>query len=178
MKLQTKRLTLRPLCMDDCHAVYAWQSDAETQKYTCPPTDLSETEEYLEWAAGEWQSDHQTYHSFGIELNGQLIGEIAFSYGCGKCGRCVKGEAAVGYSIHRDFWDCDYETEALHAIIDHCFATLGAEKIKMSCDVEDRAQLRAIESLGMQLRLENEDCEYADGKPFKRNTYYLDGGTL
>jgi len=174
MILQTERLTLRPLCMDDLYAVHAWQSDAETQKYTCPPlADISETAEYLEWATGEWQSDHQTYYSFGIVLEDRLIGEIAFSFGCGKCGRCVKGEAAIGYSIHQNFWNRDIETEALRAVIAHCIANLGAEKIKMSCDVEDTAQLCAIKSLGMQLTLENEDCEYSDGRPFKRNTYYL-----
>jgi SAM-dependent methyltransferase len=43
----------------------------------------------------------------------------------------------------------------------------------MCCDVESLAELRVIESLGMKLKLENEDCQYNDGKPFKRNTYFL-----
>ena len=171
MKIQTERLILRPMRMDDAQATYTWQSDAEVQE--SPNTDISQTIEYLEWVTGEWQSDHQKYYSFGIMLSDKLIWEISFSNGCGKCGRCVEGEAALGYSIHRDYWNCGYETEAIDAIIEYCFSTLGAEKIKMSRDVESLAELREIERLGMQLILENEDCETFDGKPFKRNTYIL-----
>jgi len=111
--------------MDDSHTVYEWQSDAETQKYINPPhTNLTQTIEYLEWVTKEWQSSHQKYYSFGITLGGKLIGEISFSNGCGKCGRCVEGEAALGYVIHRNFRHCGYETEALKAVIEYCFSTL------------------------------------------------------
>ena len=68
-------------------------------------------------------------------LDDKLIGEIGFSSGCGKCGRCVKGEIAIGYGIHQNFHKYGYEDEVVKAII--------------------------------------EDCEYNDGKLFKRNTYIL-----
>ena len=174
MKIQTERLTLRPLCTDDLHAAYKWQSDAESQKYIdTPNTDLSQTAEYLEWVTSQWQSDHQTNHCFGIVLEDKLIGEIGCSSGCGKCGRCVKGEVPVGYNIHRDYFNCGYEMEAVNAVIEYCFSVLNAEKIIMSCDVENIAELHLIKNLGMQLRTENEECEYSDGRPFKRNTYFL-----
>jgi RimJ/RimL family protein N-acetyltransferase len=161
--------------MDDLQAVHTWASDAETYKYINPPnTELSQTIEHIKWGIDEWQSGHQTNYSFGISLNGNLIGEISCSFGCGKCGRCVKGEAAAGYVIYRDFWNCGYETEAVNALIEFFFKTLNAEKIIMSCDVKSISELRVIENIGMRLRLENEDCSYFDGRPFKRNTYVLD----
>ena len=171
MKIQTKRLILRPMRMDDAQAAYTWQSDAEVQESAL--TDINQTIEYLEWVTGEWQSSHQKYYCFGIMLGDKLIGEIGVSNGCGKCGRCVEGEASLGYGIHRDYWNCGYEAEAIDAIIEYCFSTLGAEKIKMSYHVGNLAELREIERLGMQLLLENEDCVTFDGRPFKRNTYIL-----
>lgn len=160
--------------MDDLHTVFEWQSDAETQKYINPPhTDISQAVEYLEWITEEWQSSHQKYFSFGIMLGDKLIGEIGFSYGCGKCGRCVPGEAALGYIIHPNFQNCDYETEAIKAIIEYCFSELGAKIIKNAVDIKNLAEIRVIESFGFQLKTENEECEYNDGKPFKRNIYYL-----
>jgi ribosomal-protein-alanine N-acetyltransferase len=174
MEIQTEQLILRPLCMDDLHTVHEWVSDAEYMKYTnTPHTDLSETLEYLEWVTKEWQSDHQTYYSFGIMLGDKLIGEIGFSNGCGKCGRCVEGEAAIGYGFPPNFQNCGYETEVLKAIIEYCFKELGAKIIKNAVDIENLAEIRVIESLGFQLKTENEDCEYNDGKPFKRNIYHL-----
>ena len=174
MELKTDRLILRPLCVEDLDTLHESKSNAETMKYANPPhTDIKETAEYLEWVTEQWQSDHQTYFSFGIMLGDKLIGEIGFSSGCGKCGRCVKGEVAVGYGIHQDFQNYGYESEAVNAIIEHSFSTLNAEKIKMSCDIESLSELRLIESLGMELILKNEDCEYNDGKSFKRNTYIL-----
>ena len=106
-------------------------------------------------------------------MGDKLIGEIGFSNGCGKCGRCAPGEAAIGYNIHRNYKGCGYESEAIDAIIEHCFLALGADKIKMSCDVENLAELREIQRLDMQLLIENEDCETFDGRQFKRNTYVL-----
>jgi len=174
MIIKTQRLILRPLCMDDLQTIHERCSDAEAMKYVnTPHTDLSQTVEYLEWVVKEWQSGHQKYYSFGIMLGDKLIGEIGFSNGCGKCGRCVEGEAAIGYGIFKNFQNCGYEKEAVNAIIEYCFSALGADTIKIGCDVESLAELRLIESLGMKLKIENEDCEYNDGKHFKRNTYYL-----
>lgn len=175
MKINTKRMTLRPLTMDDLQAAYAWQSCAKTQEYiNAPHTDISQTAEYLEWVTGEWQGGHQKYYVFGIALDGLLIGEVGFSLGCGKCGRCAPGETALGYVIHKDFWGHGYEAEVVDAVIKHCFLMPGAEKIKMSCDVKDATSLQLIENLGMQLMLENEDCAYGDGRAFVRNTYFLE----
>jgi RimJ/RimL family protein N-acetyltransferase len=162
--------------MDDAQAVYTWQSDADVQQTA--HTDISQTVEYIEWVTGEWQSNHQKYYSFGVMLGDKLIGEIGVSNRCGKCGRCVEGEAALGYGIHRDYWNCGYDTEAIDAIIEYCFTTLGTEKIKMSCDIKNLAELHERERLDMQLILENEDCETSDGKPFKRNTYILNKSTI
>ena len=172
--IKTERLILRPLCMDDLEILHERCSDAEAMKYVnTPHTDIKETLEYLEWIIKEWESDHQTYYSFGIVLDDKLIGEIGFSHGCGKCGNCVEGEVALGCWIHQNFQDCGYEKEAVNTIIEYCFSTLNAEVIKMSCDVEDLEEIRFIESLGMKIKVENEACEYNDGKPFKRNIYIL-----
>ena len=161
--------------MDDLRTVHERVSDAEAMKYVnAPHTELSQTLEYLEWVTKEWDSDHQTYYAFGIMVGDKLIGEISFSSGCGKCGRCVEGEVSIGYGIHPNFQNCDYEKEAVNTIVEYSFSTLGAKVVKMCCDIEDLAQLRLIESLGMKLQLENEECEYSDGRPFKRNIYYLD----
>jgi len=173
MTLHTPRLTLRPQRMDDAQALYAWQSDAETQRYINPPhTSIAETTEYLEWVVGEWQGDHQKYYAFGIELHGSLIGEIAFSYGCGKCGRCQPGEAALGFVFHRDVWGNGYATEAAGVIIEHCFS-IGARKIKMACDVRNIAAMRVAEKLGFLRLEETETSEYNDGSPQVRNCYVL-----
>jgi len=177
--MKTARLSLFPLCMDNLQEVHSWQSDPATMKYINPPhTEISQTVEYLEWVTGQWQKEHQTYYSYGIALNDVLIGEIGFSFGCGKCGRCIKGEAAIGYTIHQKFSGYGYEQEAIEAIIAHCFSVLNADKIKMSCDTESIAELQVIQRLGMQLIQDNEDCEYNDGKPFKRNIYVLNNPNL
>jgi RimJ/RimL family protein N-acetyltransferase len=162
--------------MDDLDIVHEAKSDAEAMKYTNPPhTNLNETVEYLEWVIKEWESDHQTYYGFGIMCDDKLIGEIAFSHGCGKCGNCVEGEVSIGCGVYSDFQNCEYEyeKEAAKAIIEYSFSTLNAKIVKMCCDVESLAEIRLIESLEMQLKSENEDCEYNDGRPFKRNIYYL-----
>ena len=142
MELKTNRLVLRPLCMDDLDTVHESKSNSENMKYINPPlTDIKETAEYLEWVTEQWQSDHQTYFGFGIMLGDRLIGEIGFSSGCGKCGRCVKGEVAIGYCVNCEYQNSGYEIEAVKAIIEHSFLTLNADLIKMSCDVESLAEL-------------------------------------
>jgi len=107
MKITTERLILRPMHMTDADAVFMWQSDPKVAE--SPHTDISQTVEHLEWVTKEWQSDHQKYYGFGIVLGDKLIGEIGVSNGCGKCGRCVEGEAALGYNVNRDYWNLGCE---------------------------------------------------------------------
>jgi hypothetical protein len=79
----------------------------------------------------------------------------------------------IAISLHvpsPDEWEY---RQSLYLDYDSTIHNAPSEKIIMSCDVESIAELRVIENLGMQLRLENEDCKYFDGRSFKRNTYFL-----
>jgi len=179
MTINTKRLVIRPLTMNDVESVHRWQADEETHEYVQPPiTDISETVEYLEMITNEWEGDHQTYYGFGIVLDDELIGEIVFTYGCGGCGRCAPGQAGIGYLIHKDFWGNGYEAEASEAMIEYCFSTIGAKEVFMDHNIDDLDSYKVIESFGFQMRIENEKCEYKEGKTYMRNTYVLHNPTL
>ncbi len=108
--IETERLVLRPVTLDDAEAMFEYASDKETTRYTFPTNQsLEETKNniaqfYLANQLGRW----------GIELknSGEFIGTIDLH----KIDTVLK-KAAIGYIIHQKYWNQGLTTEANRAVI-------------------------------------------------------------
>jgi len=167
--IKTKRLILRPLCLNDAQAVYDYSGNRDNTKYVTglPSCNIEEVREYLSWITDEWNHDSPKYYGFAVILGDRLIGEIAIG------GERGADEVSIGWIIHWDFWNCGYATEAATAIIDLCFNTMGINKITAACDIDNVASRRIMKKLGMKLLNENEPWEYNDGRISKSASYVL-----
>lgn len=95
--IETERLLLRPVTLDDAEAMFEYASDRENTRYTFPTNQsLEETKNniaqfYLASPLGRW----------GIELknNGKFIGTIDLH----KIDTVLK-KAAIGYIINKKYW--------------------------------------------------------------------------
>ena len=103
--IETERLVLRPVTLDDAEAMFEYASDKETTRYTFPTNQsLEETKNniaqfYLANPLGRW----------GIELksSGEFIGTIDLH----KLDTILK-KAAIGYIINQKYWNQGLTTEA------------------------------------------------------------------
>lgn len=162
--LETEHLFLRPVTLDDAEAIYAYASDEETTRYVFPQNhSLEETREniasiYLATPLGRW----------GIVLKetGAFIGSIDMH----KLDTTMR-KAALGYCLHKDYWNKGYMTEAVKAVIQLAFETLEMNKLIAVHDKENPASGRVMAKAGMEFSHE-EPYACMDGKRVVTRIHY------
>ena len=141
--VETERLLLRPVTLDDAEEMFDYASDIENTRYTFPTNQsLEETQNniaqfYLANPLGRW----------GIELkcNGQFIGTIDLH----KIVPALK-KAAIGYIINKKYWNQGLTTEANRAVIELAFEKIGMNKLTALHDKDNPASGKVMEKSGMR----------------------------
>lgn len=143
-ELNTDRLKLRKLNINDIDDIYEWTSDEEVTRYVTwyKHENKAETKAFLENLLNKYNREN-TY-IFGIELkeNSKLIGMIdVVSF--------EEDTAAIGYSMNRKFWNNGYMSEALGKVKEHLFNE-GIKKIEISAMKENIGSNRVIQKNGFK----------------------------
>ena len=166
--IETKRLFLRPVTLDDAEAMFEYASDRENTRYTFPTNQsLEETKSniaqfYLANPLGRW----------GIELksNGQFIGTIDLH----KIDPVLK-KAAIGYIINKKYWNQGLTTEANRAVIELAFEKFGMNKLTALHDKDNPASGKVMEKSGMRFSHEEPYARMDNKEPGRIITrvYYV-----
>jgi ribosomal-protein-alanine N-acetyltransferase len=146
--LETSRLALRELRVDDARAVNAYASDPEVVRYLdWGPSTLEDTERFLATARAARDAVPRTAYHLAVVLRstGRLIG------GCRiEVRRPADRGGDIGYAFDRYAWGRGYATEATRALLEFGFDSLELHRIWATCDVRNRASARVLEKLGMR----------------------------
>lgn len=143
--LHTQRLVLRRFTLEDADAMYAnWASDERVTRYL-----LWETHANRDVSADIlrlWIDSYEKpgVYNWGIEFRGTLIGGISV----------VNADSAdewaeIGYAIGHAYWDQGIMTEALRAVLDHMFLTIGLHRVTLRHDVENIGSGRVMQKNGL-----------------------------
>jgi RimJ/RimL family protein N-acetyltransferase len=146
-RLETERLTLRPLAMSDLDDMATLFSDAEGLRLWGPPLDRAETRSWIERNLARYARDGFGRCAIILRSTGQLVGD------CGLIRTEVEdvGEVELGWIVRRSHWGRGLATEAGRAWLDHAFATLHLGRV-VSMIVEDNlASRRVAEKLDMSV---------------------------
>ena len=161
--LETDRLLLRRLILDDLDNLFALYSDPEIRRYFPDGTLTYEaTKEELEW----FLNGHPKHPELGLwatihkETN-QFIGR------CGLLPWTVEGqdEVEIAYLIAREYWRQGLGSEAAQAILQYGFEQLGLSRLVCFIDPANIASQRVAEKIGMTLEKRMDGFE-GDGIPF------------
>lgn len=145
--IQTVRLHLRPLTFQDADVMFStWATDMDVVRYLSwrPHTSVEETRRILSY----WVSNYPDpkFYIWGIQLaTGRLIGTISIH---SISDSFERGE--VGYALAKAYWGKGYASEALQAILNHAFSTIGFNRIEAHHSIENPASGRVMEKCGMQ----------------------------
>lgn len=148
VQLETDRLILRPLKVEDAESMYEnWATSEVATKYV-----TWEPYKCIEPIIERFQNMQKEYenkeiYDWGIVLkeNNCLIGEISFV----GMTRDMK-TAELGYIIGENWWGNGYVVEATKAVMQFSFETLGLHRIQAMYDVRNPASGRVMEKLGMK----------------------------
>jgi ribosomal-protein-alanine N-acetyltransferase len=147
--LETNRLILRHLVLDDLDALFALYSDPEIRKFFPEGVlTLAETLEHLEWyldgprdhpELGLWATIHKE--------TGKFIGR------CGLLPWQIESklEIEVAYLLDKKFWHQGLATEAAAGILTYAFKNLNLSRIICLMHPDNIASQKVAERIGMTL---------------------------
>ncbi|AIL12704.1 hypothetical protein IM40_02885 [Candidatus Paracaedimonas acanthamoebae] len=145
--LETPRLYLRSLMLEDVEDVYAYAKDPQVSKYVTWETHKTQTETYefiqnfafKKYAEGELEP-------YGIVLKeeNRIIGTVGCSWQKKK-----DNTMSMGYVLAREYWGKGLMTEAAQALLDYAFKSQKPYLIMAWCIAENKASSRVMQKLGM-----------------------------
>ena len=145
--LQTARLVIRPLLLDDADALHPGYADAQAMRYGshAPYTDPAQTRAKLaaNLAAEGWRMWVPTLADAGAGAAGRAIGTLAAH-------EDRPGVAEIGYSLLREHWGQGYAREMLTALLDRLFGAEGHRRVFADIDPDNRASCNLVEALGFR----------------------------
>ena len=168
--LETERLVLRPLQLEDAKTVYeSWTSDDEVSRYVRWSThkNINETIEYINNTIEKNKQDN--YFEWGIVLKeeNQLMGAIAAF-------PSEEGRIELGYNIAKKYWRNGYTTEALKRVMEYLINEKGIHHFRCSHVVLNPASGAVMQKVGFKY-VKNEIKDKFDGsETFECKVYYLD----
>lgn len=145
--LETRRLILRRFRPEDARDVFAnWMSQAELARYTDWPLldDVFEAECLLSAWCAAYEDLHIYNWAIARKEDGHAIGFIHAANFSDRHARCE-----LDYALAKQYWNVGIMTEALRAVIDFLFRTVGCHKICGCCAALNPASGRVMEKCGM-----------------------------
>jgi ribosomal-protein-alanine N-acetyltransferase len=144
--IETERLFLRKITLDDKEALFKLHSNLAVQKYTGEPVvnSIEEIEtaiharinNYKKYGYGRWAT---------ILKNGmQFAGWAGLTY------LPEFDEIDLGYRFLPEYWGAGIATEASRAILTYGFDTLKLKKIIAIAMKENKASIKVMEKIGME----------------------------
>ena len=159
IELETERLRLRPLCMNDLQSLFEYSGDKDTIRYMLflPHESLAEAEEFLQAAVSEWEKENPDYYEFAMELDGKLIGTMsAYKEDDGA-------EVEFGWVLHKDYRGQGFAVEAALAVKQFAVEILKPKRLVAHCDKRNPASARVMERIGLAFAEEG-TREYRSGE--------------
>ena len=147
VSIETDRLLLRRAVMSDAEAMHRnWTGDNEVTKYLTWPThaNVEVTKGFIQYLLKSYE-DLKSY-GWVIELKDarEPIGMISVV----SMNEEVDS-VQIGYCLSRKHWGCGIMTEALGAVIDFAFGTLGAQRVEARHDTNNPASGAVMRKCGM-----------------------------
>jgi ribosomal-protein-alanine N-acetyltransferase len=143
--LQTPRLVLRQIEVQDAHEIFMLRSDDRVLHYINREK-MASVAEATDWINkfNEALAKNESIN-WGICLKNdqKLIGSIAFW-------RMVKEHhrAEIGYTLHPDHWNKGLVNEALTAVLDCGFRHLNLHTVEGNVNPENKASIRLLQKQG------------------------------
>jgi RimJ/RimL family protein N-acetyltransferase len=146
LRLETKRLLLRPMLATDFDALYLIFTDSKVMaSFSLERFSHEQMERWL-----RRNLEHQKEFGYGLfsvilKETGELIGD------CGLEQMKDMGAAELGYDFRSDVWNQGYATEAAIAVRDYAFHVLHLPQLISLIRVGNLASKRVAEKVGMTL---------------------------
>lgn len=145
--LAAPRVALRSLTESDADALFGIFSNPTVMRYwsTLPMSDIAQARELV----ADIQEGFRTRRLFQwgvVRLEDDRVIGTCTLFAINES----QGRAEVGYALGHEFWGHGYMKEALTALVDFAFGTLGMRRLEADVDPRNAGSLHAVERLGFR----------------------------
>lgn len=142
--LETGRLILRPLCIEDKEAIFKWAGDPRVSKFMMY-TNYNSPDDADGWINALYHEKNELEYGFVLKETGELIG---------SGGMYFRDEETkswdIGYNIRYDMWGRGLVPEAMSKIIEYARENCEVGRIAASFAKDNPKSGRVMEKLGMK----------------------------
>lgn len=143
--IETERLILKPLAVDDSDSLLEIFSDPKVMRYwnTAPWTTVQDSIDFINESNDSMQRQESLILGVYLKSTGELSGKcMLFSYDQ------ESKRAEIGFGLGRSCWGKGYVSEAGEALIQYGFDSLGLRRIEAEIDPDNQSSAKALEKLG------------------------------
>lgn len=153
MILETERLFLREMTMDDFDSLYAVLADPEIMQHYPYSFDEERVRSWIERNMKRYTDDGFGLWAVCLKDTGEMIGD------CGLTLQNIEGQMLpeIGYHIRRDQQRKGYAKEAAAAVRDWAFQNTEYPALYSYCKYTNVGSFKTAESIGMHFEKEYED---------------------
>lgn len=151
--IETERLFLREMNMDDYDALYLVLADPGIMQHYPYTFDEQQVRDWIERNMNRYKENGFGLRAVCLKETGEMIGD------CGLTLQNINGEMLpeIGYHIRRDCQRRGYAKEAAKAVLDWAFQHTNYPALYSYCKYTNEPSIRTAESIGMHFA-----CEYPD----------------
>lgn len=168
--LETERLVLRKLRMDDAAGVFSYASDPEITKHTAwpPHRTLADSEAYLDMALGLYEGGNEALWGVVLKEEDRVVGT------CGLYDIDLRHRtAALGYVLALRLRGRGFMPEAMRAVLGWGFGPLALQRIQGVCRVDNAPSTRVMEKLGLSQEGVMRSCRVVKGQRIDMKLYAI-----
>jgi RimJ/RimL family protein N-acetyltransferase len=147
LNLETERLVIRPVRLEDKVNIFEYRSDSETNKYQgWIPKTIEDVEFFINRTAKQINMP-ETWFQFVLikKENQKLIGDLGVHFWDKQ-----NMQVEIGCTLNKNFHYNGYATEAVRRIIDFLFIELHKHRIITSIDPDNESSIRLVERIGFR----------------------------
>lgn len=142
-EIETLRLLLRPVKLEDANDMFEYASDEKTTRFVFDThKSIAETRELI---AQIFLAKPLGNYAIVLKESGKMIGTIDFHHLDEQT-----GSAEIGYVLNKAYWNCGYMTEACRALIEVGFEKIEFNRLVALHDYENPASGGVMEKSGLK----------------------------
>ncbi|TSA28457.1 MAG: N-acetyltransferase [Ignavibacteriales bacterium] len=146
-KMETERLILRKITIDDVNDIYEYASITDVTTFVLWDTHKTKQDsiDFIKLTEEQFNNNISFIWGIVIKSENKLIGTIDLRNwdAIHKCGE-------IGYVISQKYWNRGYVSEAMKTVIKFGLEELHLNRIEAHCEEENIGSWRVMEKCGMK----------------------------